>query len=155
MRGISVLTIFLCGALPCAGALAGEMDESMPAVNFFANCAGVWDFQSELEAQSGKPASAEMLRNLGNGAQMVALWTLANSHSLDTGEATQYGSWLDLVRPRRESANLRMKALAETEQFDVMISELKQCSEALEAQEGTLQLMRKDRVREAQAGTLP
>lgn len=119
-------------------------------VNFFANCAGVWDFSSELMAADSKPAVAEHLHNMGNGAEAVALWLLASQHSLDTGTATKYGSWNDMVTPRREGGKLRMYALAELGDFEQIKLDSEACSEAATQQENILQLMRRDRVRDAQ-----
>lgn len=118
--------------------------------NFFANCAGVWDFNAEIMGGSGKESVAEQLKNLGNGAQTTALWLLASQHALDTGEATRYGSWGDLVLPKRENAIIRMRALAEMEDYEQIKIESEVCSKALENQEEILQLMRKDRIRETQ-----
>jgi len=139
-----------CLAL-CGNALAAdEIGDVTEVVNFYGNCAGVWDFHADLQAAEGKPASAEQLRNMGNGAQTAALWLLANKHSLDTGKATTYGSWDDLVRPRRENGKLRMHALAEQQDFETIKAESQACLDAAEAQEKVLQMMREDRVRQAQ-----
>jgi len=149
MRGAVLVAAMI--VLPAAqaddGADAGDVTQ---AVNFFGNCAGVWDFLSDVAQSEGKSATAEQLHNMGNGAQTAALWLLANKHSIDTGKATTYGSWMDLVQPRRESGRLRMHALTEQSSFDTVSAESNACLEAASEQESILQMMRNDRVRQAQ-----
>lgn len=146
-----VIAAFLLLALPSRAAdkQADDLDATA-AVNFFGNCAGVWDFAAEAMAADGKHATAEQFRNTGNGAQTAALWMLAITESAKTGRATRYGSWLPLVEPRRDSGKLRMHALTEQGRQEEVTAELEACLAALEDQEGILQQMRADRVREAQ-----
>lgn len=124
----------------------------MEIANFFGNCAGVWDFYSDTMAADAKPSASEQFRNTGNGAQTAALWVLASAHALESGEATTYGSWTDLVAPKRESARVRMHALAEIGDFATIKAEGEMCTEALTEQENILQTMRKERVRALQQG---
>lgn len=142
------LLLALCAAQP---AIAGEqMDKVQLAANTFANCAGLWDFHAELMESEGKPATAQQMHNMGNGAETAALWLYASAHSLDGGEATRYGSWKDLVHPKREANKLRLQALVENEEYQVIQDEAATCLEMAEEQENILQLMRTDRVREEQ-----
>ena len=120
------------------------------AANFFGNCAGVWDLAAEAMDADGKHATAEQFRNTGNGAQTAALWALAISENLKTGRATRYGSWLPLVQPKRENGRLRMHALLEQGMHDEISAEADACLAALSDQEGILQQMRADRVRQGQ-----
>lgn len=131
---------------------AGEqMDKVQLAANTFANCAGLWDFHADLMESEGKPATAQQMHNMGNGAETAAMWLYASAHSLDGGGATRYGSWKDLVHPKREANKLRLQALVENEEFQVIQAEAATCLEMAEEQESILQLMRADRVREEQA----
>lgn len=146
------ILILGCALLvPCNAMAAEDLGDVTEAVNFFGNCAGVWDFMSDAMVADGKPAAAEQMRNTGNGAQTAALWILASKHNLDTGNATTYGSWMDLVRPRRENGRLRMHALVEIEDLSTIEAEAGACFDALGDQENILQLMRQDRVRQAQS----
>lgn len=144
--------------MPCLALAENESSEKIDVTetaNFFANCAGVWDFNADVMEADGKPATAERLHNMGNGAQTAALWLLASQHALNAGKATKYGSWLDMVTPKREDARLRLRGLAEMSEFKQIETESNACLGAAAEQEGILTMMREDRVRTEQEATTP
>lgn len=119
------------------------------SANTYADCAGWWDFMSQWQAEKNNPASAEQLRNLGNGAQTAALWIYGQAHSLESTKRVTYGTWLPVVQPRREGALLRLKALSEQDDVEAIKETGRVCTALLEGQQKAIDAIRADTVQQA------
>ena len=151
-------TCALATIVACQAALAQvpapespvSSEDAQQIAMLLATCAGVWDAMSEGAASNESPASAEQLRNMGNGAETAAMWVLASHMAMTEKKATKYGSWSELTRPKRESGKTMIRALAENSGQKEINAELELCQTLLTEQEKILQRMRMDRVRQAQ-----
>lgn len=124
------------------------------AAMHMATCAGYWDFLSDTARAAGKPATAEQMHNMGNGAETAALYFLSSQHLLSGGEPRTYGSWKTMTQPRRESGKLRIQSLAEMDDAAAIETEGNLCLESAKVQEEILQSMRRSRM-EDEANSKP
>lgn len=115
----------------------------------YADCAGIWDWHSELNKSDGRNAVAEQLRNTGNGAEFAAMWILASHHGIEMKEVTRYGTWKEMTRPIRESGALRMKGLAELDDQEGIKAAFDLCVALVDGQERVLTEARRDRALES------
>ncbi len=147
------LLLLLAPAAHCQedSPLAGfDTKEAEKLAMGMAKCAGLWDWlASGLEAE-GKPASAQQMHNIGNGAETAAMWILANHHLITSGKRTTYGSWSPLTAPKREAAVTWLNSMAEIGDLERINEESATCQSLLEAQESVIQMMRRDQVDAAQ-----
>lgn len=161
--GMDLLVLLLMlghGAVPPAASgvvqeeIAATTAEAVEAADIYADCAGWWDFMASHERASGRPASAEQFKNMGNGAQTAALWLHGQAYSLTATKPARYGTWLPMVAPRREGAAIRAAAMVEHGKTDFVRSELQRCEALLEGQQQAIDSIRKDNVqRELDAST--
>ncbi|HDS1038165.1 TPA: hypothetical protein QDZ42_001362 [Stenotrophomonas maltophilia] len=126
--------------------IAAITAEAAEVANIYADCAGFWDFMSSTERTAGRPASAEQLKNMGNGAQTAALWLHGQAYSFTATKPARYGDWLPMVAPRREGAAIKIAAMAEHGKTELIRSEARRCEALLEGQQRAIDDIRKDSV---------
>lgn len=144
---LSLLPLLAALALPPLNAEEQQtLKNGAARADAFADCAGVWDYFSLLAREDGKPASAEHLKNLGNGAQTAALWLHANINTVNGGPRAPYGAWLPMVKPRREATTLRLLSAAELGDQQTAPAMVKECQAMLDSQEYAIDKIRKDSV---------
>jgi hypothetical protein len=141
-----ILSAATNSAHPASEEIAAAVAEATEAANSYADCAGWWDFMSAIEGAAERPASAEQLRNVANGAQTAALWLHAQAYALTAKKPARYGTWLPLVAPRRAAASTRAAAMVEQGDVEFMRAEGKRCQAMLEGQQHAIDEIRKDSV---------
>lgn len=147
MQSYAIALILM--AAPQADHTQAAKDEGWEeAAMHMATCAGYWDFLSDTAKAAGKPAVAEQLHNMGNGAETAALYFLSSQHLLAGGKPRTYGSWKTMTDPKRESGKLRMMGLAEMNDQETIELEGNLCLESAKVQEQILQSMRRSRMEE-------
>ncbi|WP_286075661.1 hypothetical protein [Stenotrophomonas sp. 59] len=143
-----VLTLLMMGVPQDLPEASGKDEGWEDAAMHMATCAGYWDFLSDTAKAAGKPAVAEQLHNMGNGAETAALYFLSSQHLLAGGKPRTYGSWKTMTDPKRESGKLRMMGLAEMNDQETIELEGNLCLESAKVQEQILQNMRRSRMDE-------
>lgn len=138
MKPLVLVLIAACLSFPASAGDQADREKAEEVARTFANCAGLWDFLSAVELADDKPATAEQLKNTGNGAQMAALYWLAAAHALGGGEPRPYGDWLPMVTPHRESSAVQIAALVEQGASSEISQQAELCTALVEEQDRIL-----------------
>jgi hypothetical protein len=118
-------------------------DQAVEIANGFADCSAFWLFLSEFSLQQQKPAAAEGLKNLANGAKTTALYFLAMEWTVShPNEPRTYGSFSPQVDGRIDTSLVRYRAMAEMDDAEGIEIQGKVCQDLTSIQEETIQKIR-------------
>ncbi len=127
-------------------------------VNDFADCAGFYDYLAGFTLAQNKPANADAMSNLANGAKSSALYLLGMDYAMThrDGPRRSYGSFSPMVDGRRETELARLKAVEENNDQEALNDRGVYCQSLLPIQEEIVSQMRSDTAdREQEAKTEP
>lgn len=132
-------------ALPAERAIADKEshDQTVEIANGFADCSAYWQFLSEFSLEQNKPAAAEGMRNLANGAKTTALYFLAMEWTLShPNEPRTYGSFSPQIDGRIDTSLVRFRAMAEMNDAEGIEAQGHLCQGLTSIQEETIQKIR-------------
>jgi hypothetical protein len=118
--------------------------EATEAANTFARCAGYFKFMAEMATLAEKPAQAEYIHMLANGAESAAAHWLATQYALENkdGPPRTYGSFYVVFKGVVEGALAHNRALAEAGDIESIRRQGRLCDELLPMQEEIVQSIR-------------
>lgn len=136
----------LFALLCCSGAYAEEEDYgSQEMAETFVECAGLWEASSQLMARSDRPATAEHLHNMANGARTAAAWSLWTQWHLDNPSkpSRKLGEWTDGIAMQVDAQTTRYAAIQESGDTEFFGRQVAFCTDVSEAQANILRDLRK------------
>lgn len=146
MRNISLAGATLALGLLAPSAAATDRDDTLMLAHEFSMCGGFWDWMATVGVGLGKPASAEHLHNMGNGARSSAQLLYARQYLKDNPEAKPkpLGTWADAVKGAADAELVRLRAVAEMNEGSEAPNklELEKCTALTEYQGELIQQIR-------------
>ena len=138
-----VLVMFAVSVAPSPSS-DGTVAEAYKMANTFADCAGVWDWVSAVEAANDRPASAKQAKQTAEGAHFAAMWLASNAYHSENPEARKpYGAFKGMFEGKREASYTGMMAMLERGDQDGLMQRITICTALLEAQEEMINDVRK------------
>jgi hypothetical protein len=117
-------------------------DGSSNLAEVFADCSGVWQAVSIMEARIGKPLSAQRYAGLAQGASVSASYLLALDNGAQDVAVHDVDGWVTYVEPRTRGARVEMLTLIDREDGARVDQWLASCAATLETQTEIVQLIR-------------
>ena len=146
------LTVFFlagCCAIGAAKAQDPTEKELNDFTNKFVECAGLYQWSSELSSRLNKPAASEHMQNMGRGAIVAGAYilsTLWNAQNIDKA-GRPLGEWIDQLERQADAQKVRFAAIEESEDYDFLNKRLEVCVELSSAQEEVLTEVRNSYIR--------
>ncbi len=117
-------------------------DDATNLADLFADCSGVWQAVSIMEARIGKDISAQRYATLSQAASASASYILAVDHEGKNGAVRQAAGWDDYVTPRAIDARVEMLTLIDDQDGAEVDGRMKVCAATLGTQSEIVQLIR-------------
>ena len=131
---LAVVSLLVCGT--------ARADNANELAYLFADCSGVWQAVSIMEARIGKSISAQRYASLAQAASASASYLLAADHGARAGDPRQSGSWDSYVEPRTSGARFEMLTLIDHQDGTRVDQWLRSCAATLETQTEIVKLIR-------------
>lgn len=125
----------------CHAAIADDSDAYTQMINKFAGCSMYWDIYAEL-FRADQPATAKQMAELGNGAELAALYMLSLEHRERTGESRPLSSFNQYVASRRDVTKTTVEMFIEQGNSEAITKSMSECQAILEFQEQVIQQVR-------------
>jgi hypothetical protein len=116
-------------------------DGASDLADVFADCSGVWQAVSIMEARIGKPISAQRYAGLAQGASVSASYLLSLDRGARNGNVGDVGGWELYVEPRTSDARIEMLTLIDREDGARVDQWLGSCAATLETQTEIVKLV--------------
>lgn len=117
-------------------------EETTLLVNALCDCAGFYLAGMSLAETADRPATAEKMKTLANGAEFSAQFLLAEEHARTHAEPRTYGSFSSYTQGRVESERINVLATMEGENKDEFNKKLDACKKLQPLQEDIVQRVR-------------
>ena len=122
-----------------------EKFDEYSMVETFVECAGLYESTAKSMGGQGKPAVAEHMHNMANGAKTAAAWTLWTKWHEDnpTKPPRRLGEWSESISVQADSQTARFAAMEEIGDWDYLKTRWELCTEVSKVQADIIRSLRK------------
>ncbi len=108
----------------------------------FSDCVGVYHFMARYHEHLEQPATAQQMKEIANGASLVAQYLLATEYAANNPTPKPYGEFLPYVEARAATKVTAMSGELERGDTEALSSNVEQCGSLLSLQEQLIQQIR-------------